>query len=79
MNDRGLDRMLLLAAKFGDPDSVKTWLDMGASVDALEADLDGLTPLMVAAQCGHARVARLLIERGANVNASALLRYDFGI
>ena len=38
---------------------------MGASVDAPEADLGELTPLMVAAQWGHARVAKLLIEKGA--------------
>ena len=32
---------------------------------------DGITPLLYAALYGHLRVARLLLERGANVNAAS--------
>lgn len=37
-----------------------------------EVTVDYLTALHVAAHCGHVRVAKLLLERGADVNARAL-------
>ena len=39
----------------------------GADVDAM--DMQGMTPLNMAASAGHAGIAELLISKGANVNA----------
>ena len=41
-------------------------LDNGAEVD--RANKGGVTPLLIACQQGHLDVARLLLERGADVN-----------
>jgi ankyrin repeat protein len=60
---------LMLAVPFGSPEMVKALLDAGADVRA--HDGRGMTPLMfaVASDNQDARVARLLVERGAEVNA----------
>ncbi len=60
------DAALVTAAKRGDLDRVRVWLDSGAHVDArLSED----TPLLEACVAGHEAVARLLVARGANVSA----------
>jgi ankyrin repeat protein len=56
---------LLQAAQEGDADVVEVLLKAGADLN--KADDDGLAPLSVAAS---ARIATMLIERGANVNAT---------
>jgi cytochrome c len=55
------------AAKKGDVAAVAAALDSGADVD--QSDGSG-TPLYLAVRAGHFAVAKLLIERGADVNAS---------
>ena len=51
---------------------VQHLLSREAPVD--DVTLDFLTPLHVAAHCGHYRVAKLLLERGAEANTRALVR-----
>src|SRR5215210_3501012 len=58
---------LRAAAGAGDEARVRALLEAGAAVDAPARY--GQTPLFFAAQKGHLGVVRLLIERGANVNA----------
>ncbi|KZV67587.1 ankyrin, partial [Peniophora sp. CONT] len=60
------DRPLHLAAKNGDIDSVRSLLDSGVDLEALDAD--GSTPLFLAAERGYIAVASLLVDRGANVH-----------
>jgi hypothetical protein len=57
---------LMLAAPAGGPEIVKTLLDAGAKVNAL--DVRQMTPLMLAVATDHAdpRTVRLLLERGAD-------------
>jgi outer membrane protein assembly factor BamB len=55
------------AARLGDAARVRVLLDAGARPDS--EGRHGMTPLMQAAFTGHLEVARLLIERGADVNA----------
>ena len=52
---------LIAAAKAGDAKKVQSCLDAGAGGKRNEA-------LMEAARCGHAEVAALLLERGANAS-----------
>ena len=52
---------LIKAAKAGDVAEARRCLDAGADGKRNEA-------LMEAARCGHAQVAALLIERGANAS-----------
>jgi ankyrin repeat protein len=54
------------AAANGDALAVRALLDAGAPVDA--ETRDGVTPLMCAAAWGYIDVARILIERGADIN-----------
>ena len=56
------------AALDGDFDEVQRQLDAG--VDVNEESSTGLTPLHYAASSGHNDIVELLIERGANVNAT---------
>jgi ankyrin repeat protein len=62
----GPNEDILLAAKAGDGPGVEAALASGASVNARG---DDLTPLMLAAIYGHAKVATLLLDRAANLNA----------
>ena len=69
---------LLVGAAFADPihdavldgdfDEVQRQLDAGVGVN--EESSKGLTPLHYAASAGHNDIVELLIERGANVNAT---------
>src|SRR5688572_25426508 len=55
------------AARKGDLATVRALLDKGVKPDS--PGRHGLTPLGVAASTGNFDVVRLLVERGANVNA----------
>lgn len=59
---------LLYSAGFGDTKNLTCLLDNGANVNTIN-DKTGSTALMVAARAGNANAVRLLIERGADVNA----------
>lgn len=56
------------AAAQGNLEAIKQHLEAGTDVDAKEPP-GGSTPLLVAAIFGRAEAAKLLIEKGANVNA----------
>jgi ankyrin repeat protein len=60
---------LLVATEEGDLATVKEMLAGGAPVDA--RNFHGWTPLIIAAKAGNLELARLLIEKGADVNAKA--------
>ena len=59
------------AARTGNIEAIKQHLVAGADVDF--RNQQGFTPLHVAAQKGHNKVAELLIAKGANVNTSGRL------
>ena len=63
---RKLDRELFSAARAGNVTVTQSLLKSGARLDARDAW--GRTALSYAAQGGHAEVAKVLIEREANVN-----------
>lgn len=52
-------------------DCVRLLLQYNADID--DITLDHLTPLHVAAHCGHHRVAKVLLDKGAKPNARALV------
>jgi len=58
------------AAASGNIEAIKQHLEAGTDVNAREL-AGGGTPLLVAATFGRAEAARLLIEKGANVNATS--------
>ncbi|KAI1435994.1 hypothetical protein GGR50DRAFT_702209 [Xylaria sp. CBS 124048] len=64
------DSLLHLAAYFGRCDIVEELLDRGAPIDDGD-EIGKQTPLHMAALSDHVGVMRLLIQRGANVNAIA--------
>jgi ankyrin repeat protein len=65
-----LGNQMIKAAKKGDVAAVKRLLGVDkALVDAL--DRDGSTPLHCAAWKGHAAVAKVLLDAGANANAKS--------
>lgn len=53
-------------------DCVKQLLQYNAEID--DVTLDHLTPLHVAAHCGHHRMAKVLLDKGAKPNSRALVR-----
>ncbi|MFH0824922.1 MAG: ankyrin repeat domain-containing protein [Pseudomonadota bacterium] len=66
--DTALDKELRRNCRWGKLDQVKKCLSNGASVDSKDPE-GGLTPLHITCRAGHSHIARLLIERGAGVNA----------
>ena len=56
---------------FGQPEVVKALLDAGADVNLPSRESMKVTPLASAAAAKQTEIARLLIARGANVNARA--------
>jgi uncharacterized protein (TIGR02118 family) len=74
-NDRLVSEQRLMAAVArGDTDAVRQLIAGGDDVDARAPRLnnfnDGHTPLLVAARDGHIEIARLLLDAGADVNAT---------
>lgn len=61
------NKAMLRAAKRGDMNEVRRLLAQDGSL-VTTRDADGSTPLHCAAWKGHADIARLLIEAGANLN-----------
>jgi uncharacterized protein len=59
---------LMTAAKVGDLESARVLLDGGAKVDIADPTFHQ-TALMIAVRDNHPEVVRLLVQRGANVNA----------
>lgn len=53
-------------------DCVKQLLQYNTEID--DITLDHLTPLHVAAHCGHHRMAKVLLDKGAKPNSRALVR-----
>jgi ankyrin repeat protein len=62
----GLRVGLREAALLGETETIRALLDGGAAVD--DADSKGRTALGLAVQAGHGEAARLLLDRGADVN-----------
>lgn len=67
-----------MAAQGDHMDCVRQLLQYNAEID--DITLDHLTPLHVAAHCGHHRMAKVLLDKGAKANARALVStvYFFG-
>ena len=59
------DQPLHIAAFWGDSELIETFLEAGADIDS--AGEDGFTPLHYAIQQDKVEAARLLMERGANL------------
>lgn len=60
-----------MAAQGDHLDCVRLLLEYNAEID--DITLDHLTPLHVAAHCGHHRVAKVLLDKGAKPNSRALV------
>jgi hypothetical protein len=64
------DAEVIAAARGGDTIALRRVLDAGGSANARTAG-DGETALMLAAEKGHIEAVRVLLQRGADVNATA--------
>lgn len=64
-----------MAAQGDHMDCVRQLLQYNAEID--DITLDHLTPLHVAAHCGHHRMAKVLLDKGAKANARALVSFCF--
>jgi uncharacterized protein len=64
--DKQRTRLMSLARK-GDLRRVSLLIDVGADVNA--ADADGRTPLHHASSCGRTDIVRILVQRGADLDA----------
>lgn len=62
-----------MAAQGDHMDCVRQLLQYNAEID--DITLDHLTPLHVAAHCGHHRMAKVLLDKGAKANARALVSH----
>jgi ankyrin repeat protein len=58
------------AAFFGGADAAEALIGAGADLEAVSRNRMGVRPLNSAAAGGHGDVSRLLVERGADVNAA---------
>ncbi|HVA67650.1 MAG TPA: ankyrin repeat domain-containing protein [Elusimicrobiota bacterium] len=59
------NEILRVAVQLGDEEMARWALERGAEPNR---DYGMLTPLMIAADCGHSRIVNLLISRGASLN-----------
>lgn len=66
-----------MAAQGDHMDCVRQLLQYNAEID--DITLDHLTPLHVAAHCGHHRMAKVLLDKGAKANARALVIFSFAL
>lgn len=64
-----------MAAQGDHLDCVRLLLQYNAEIDDITSD--HLTPLHVAAHCGHHRVAKVLLDKGAKPNSRALVRRGY--
>jgi ankyrin repeat protein len=73
-DERVAAQRLMAAVTIGDADEVHRLIAAGADIDerfpAVNGFNDAHTPLLVAARDGHTEIARLLLEAGADVNAT---------
>lgn len=60
-----------MAAQGDHLDCIRQLLQYNAEID--DITLDHLTPLHVAAHCGHHRMAKVLLDKGAKPNTRALV------
>lgn len=60
-----------MAAQGDHMDCVKQLLQYNAEID--DITMDHLTPLHVAAHCGHHRMAKVLLDKGGKPNSRALV------
>ncbi|XP_069701700.1 putative ankyrin repeat protein RF_0381 [Periplaneta americana] len=74
-NNKGLTP-LTLAALGGHCDLVENLLLKGANIQPTENNAENVTPLHAAACSGVVKIARLLLERGADVNACTVTRNE---
>jgi ankyrin repeat protein len=65
------DTELIKASKIGDADLVQKLLASGANIK--DRDERGHTPLHLAAESGYLEVVKILVEKGADVNAPQLI------
>lgn len=63
-----LDKSLIVAAKKGNVQRIKEWLDAGANIEA-RWDSWGLTPLMISVMYGQEDVCEFFLDNGANLHA----------
>ncbi|KAF5298446.1 hypothetical protein FQR65_LT01225 [Abscondita terminalis] len=68
LDELDFERGIWYAAQYGDSDRVKKLIDKGIDVDL--RDSAGYTSLHYAARNGCKQVCKILLERGANVNAA---------
>ena len=67
----GRTPLLVAAGTYGSIETVRLLLEREATVDA--ADTTGLTPVIAAAGVNDVAVVKLLVEKGANINARATI------
>jgi hypothetical protein len=67
-NQTSLDTKLIRAVRNENINEIKTLLDAGANINAVQDESLPLTPLIIAAQSCNIEIAELLIKRGADVN-----------
>ena len=70
IDKQGGHTALILAARSGDTDAVKTLVAAGADVNQISQG-DGTSPLLIAAINGHFDLAKWLLDQGADPNAAA--------
>lgn len=68
LDELDFERGIWFAAQYGDIDRVNKLLSQGTHVDV--CDNAGYTALHYAARGGHLGVCKLLLSRGANINAT---------
>jgi ankyrin repeat protein len=72
--EKGAELSMHVAAYLGDIDKVKSFIETGTSVN-VELGRGGRTPLYLAVKNKHKDVAKLLIDKGADVSSIHLLYY----
>ncbi len=71
-----IDQQLLKAAERGDLAAAQKALSAGANPNAAHWDSNTLTALMLAARSGNSELVKLLVDKNATVNQTAMLLAD---